>query len=91
MSQWECNAARLASALFSLSESGAVWPTSERPVCLWRGHRRRPGRFDTGSDFRARAGFVRTCFSQPDVSFCLSQLVLFLVDELKVKVTICRG
>lgn len=65
MSQWECNAARLASTLFSLSERGVVWPTSERPVCLWQGHRQRPGKFDTGSDFRDCVGFVWTRFSKP--------------------------
>ena len=63
MSQWESNAALLASALFSLSVSGVVWPTSERPVCLWQGHRQRAGEFDTGSDFRDAVVSIWTCLS----------------------------
>lgn len=34
MSQWERNAARLASLVFSLSGRGVVWPTSGGPVCV---------------------------------------------------------
>lgn len=94
MSQWECNAARLASALFSLSESGAVWPTSETGPCVCGRDTDKDQAGWTLAQISERAlrlyGHVLVSQEATDVSPCLSQLVvLVLVGELKVKVTVC--